>query len=303
MQYEIALENLVKKALKKKEIQDGLRQIKIKEEHVYFEILEKSSIILEAGENEINELEKLKKNRSIANEELSKINKSILLKILEKFQYFIPICLSFIIIWMVISKFLGWFLLPNFIAENLTFNYFGVAIIVATLLLLSKRNIEKPYLAEIDLIKGEFEVDGLDERISLSEKTVEDVILEKGILPEIRLLINEQLTPSYDLKLKPLMGSGLSEVFDPLYEITTESKKKLGRLLKVMPGGSIGLAGPRGAGKSTLMLSFCSDSGKEIKGYPVLSIITSAPVEYEARDFILHIFASICNKFLKIDDE
>lgn len=303
MQYEIALENLVKKALKQKEIQDGLHLIKIKEEHVSSKILEETSKILEAGENEINELEKLKNNKILANEELLKIKKSILLKILEKIQYFIPICLLFIIIWMIISKYLGWFLLPYFIAENLTFDYFVVAITIATSLLLIRQIIEKPYSVEINRIKSEFGVDGFDERISLSEKKVEDVILEKGILPEIRVIINEQLTPSYDLKLKPLMAPGLSEVFDPLYEIPTESKKKLGQLLNIMPGGSIGLAGPRGAGKSTLMLSFCSDSGKEIKGCPVLSIITSAPVEYEARDFILHIFASICNKFLKNEDK
>lgn len=303
MQYEIALENLVKKALKQEEIQDGLHQIKIKKEHVSSKILEKSSKILEAGGNEINELEKLKNHKILANEELSKIKKSILLKILEKIQYFIPICLLVIIILMIISKYLGWSLLPYFIAENLTFDFFVVAIGIATLLLLIRQIIKKPYSFEINRIKREFGLDGLDGRISLSEKKVEDKIIEKGILPEIREIINEQLTPSYDLKLKSLSAPGLSEVFDPLYEIPTESKKKLGQLLNIMPGGSIGLAGPRGAGKSTLMLSFCSDSGKEIKGRPVLSIITSAPVEYETRDFILHIFASICNKFLKNEDK
>ena len=299
MQYEISLENLVTKALEQKEIQDGLHQINIKKEHISSKILEKSSKILEVGGNEINELEELKKNKILANEELLKIKKSISLKLLEKVQYFIPICLLFIIIWVIISKYIGLFSLPDFITENLTFNIFVLAIAMATSLLLMRQTIEKPYLFEINRIKSEFGVDGLDESISLSEKKVDDVILEKGILPEIRELINEQLTPSYDLKLKQLSAPGLSEVFDPLYEIPTESKKKLGQLLNIMPGGSIGLAGPRGAGKSTLMLSFCSDSGKEIKGCPVLSIITSAPIEYEARDFILHIFASICNKYLK----
>lgn len=303
MQHEIALENLVKKALKQEEIQNGLHQIKIKEEHVFSKILGESPKILEAGRNEINELEKLKKNKISANEELLKIKKPILSKIFGNIQYFIYIFFISFIILAIISNYLGWFVLPYFIAENLTLNYFVVAIAIVIPLLLIRQIIEKPYSVEINRIKSELGVDGFDERISLSVKKVEDVILEKGILPEIRVIINEQLTPSYDLKLKPLIALGLSEVFDPLYEIPTESKKKLGQLLNIMPGGSIGLAGPRGAGKSTLMLSFCSDSGKEIKGCPVLSIITSAPVEYEARDFILHIFASICNKFLKNDDK
>lgn len=299
MQYEISLENLVTKALEQNEIQDGLYQISIKKEHISSKIMEKSSKILEVGRNEINELEKLKKNKIFANEELLKIKKSISLKILEKIQYVIPICLIFIIIWMIISKYIGLFSLPDVIAENFTFNNFVLAAAMATSLLLMKQTIEKPYRFEINRIKSEFGVDGLDESISRSEKKVDDVILKKGILPEIRELINEQLNPSYDLKLKQLSAPGLSEVFDPLYEIPTKSKKKLGQLLNIMPGGSIGLAGPRGAGKSTLMLSFCSDSGKKIKGCPVLSIITSAPVKYEARDFILHIFASICDKYLK----
>jgi len=232
MQYEISLENLVTKALEQKEIQDGLHQINIKKEHISSKILEKSSTILEVGGNEINELEELKKNKILANEELLKIKKSISLKLLEKVQYFIPICLLFIIIWVIISKYIGLFSLPDFIAENLTFNIFVLAIAMATSLLLMRQTIEKPYLFEINRIKSEFGVDGLDESISLSEKKVDDVILEKGILPEIRELINEQLTPSYDLKLKQLSAPGLSEVFDPLYEIPTEKKKKTWSVIK-----------------------------------------------------------------------
>ena len=46
------------------------------------------------------------------------------------------------------------------------------------------------------------------------------------------------------------------------------------------------------------MWSFCEESVNKFEGRPVLSVLTSAPVEYEARDFILHIFASVCERTL-----
>jgi len=59
---------------------------------------------------------------------------------------------------------------------------------------------------------------------------------------------------------------------------------------------SLVVAGPRGAGKSTLIDAFC-------KGKPHFLMvhhqmldrrIGSAPVTYEAKDFILHLFAQPC---------
>lgn len=119
-------------------------------------------------------------------------------------------------------------------------------------------------------------------------------------MPELRLLINLQLTPSYDPILKPLKAPGLAEFFDPAYEIPTKSKEKLNRLFNIMPNGSIGIAGPRGAGKTTLLLSFCRPSEKKIKCFEVLSVMTSAPIEYMARDFILHVFALVCKRVLTL---
>jgi hypothetical protein len=67
-----------------------------------------------------------------------------------------------------------------------------------------------------------------------------------------------------------------------------------------MPGGSIGVAGPRGVGKTTLLESFCGTAlNTRLKGRPVLSVMTSAPVEYDPREFILHIFSSVCRRVEK----
>jgi hypothetical protein len=156
---------------------------------------------------------------------------------------------------------------------------------------------------KISAKRSELGIDELDKSIEKAKQTVDKAVIEKGILPELRWIINLHI-PSYDTSLKELEAPGLAEVFDPAYEIPTKSKEKLQNRLKSMPGGSIGIAGPRGAGKTTLLRSFCAeDVVYKINNRPVLSVLTSAPVEYEARDFILHLFALVCKRVLKLKGE
>jgi hypothetical protein len=69
-------------------------------------------------------------------------------------------------------------------------------------------------------------------------------------------------------------------------------------MLEDMPGGSIGIAGPRGAGKSTLIWSLCRGAISNLKGRPLFAMMTSAPVKYDGREFILHLFSSLCSLIL-----
>ena len=65
------------------------------------------------------------------------------------------------------------------------------------------------------------------------------------ILSDLRLKIGEYLKPSYVTKLTvPDPPKGLAEAFNPTFEITTEARGQIRRLLNNMPGGSIGVAGP-----------------------------------------------------------
>jgi energy-coupling factor transporter ATP-binding protein EcfA2 len=68
-------------------------------------------------------------------------------------------------------------------------------------------------------------------------------------------------------------------------------------MLTRMPGGAIGLSGPRGVGKSTLMRFACGARQNQ-DGHPVLGVVVDAPVEYDARDFILHLFAQVCSQIV-----
>ena len=132
-----------------------------------------------------------------------------------------------------------------------------------------------------------------DERIQSGRLELEQALLNKGMLPFMRTLLNEYLAPSYSTQLSIRRAPGLSEVFDPIYQIPTQSALRLQRLMEQMPGGSIGISGPRGVGKTTLIRSYTADDATNSHA---LSVMVSAPVDYAARDFILHLFETVCRK-------
>lgn len=169
---------------------------------------------------------------------------------------------------------------------------------------------KEQYDSRLAEVQRELESNALGERLEIAEQAVEKAAIEKGILPELRSIVNNYL-PSYNTSLTIPVASnltevapGLAEVFDPAYEIITESRDKLEHLLGTMQGGSIGIAGPRGAGKTTLLRSFCGKSSTTRReGAPVLSVMTSAPVEYNAREFTLHLFSSVCQRALQLKNK
>jgi energy-coupling factor transporter ATP-binding protein EcfA2 len=115
----------------------------------------------------------------------------------------------------------------------------------------------------------------------------------------LRQRINAAQGRSYDTALNYRGDcSGLAEVDDPQHEISTKAKERLTLLMERMQGGAIGISGPRGVGKSTLMRSVCQS---EEGGQPVLATVVDAPVEYDGREFVLHLFAKVCAEVLGRD--
>lgn len=302
------LDQLISEALRNEEIQSGANQVNIQEEFLKSKIKEKSSEILESATKEIEFFNNLNEERDIEQKKLSKeVPHPILLKYIEKITLLIIGVLIIIVIKYIVSNYFS----SSFAGKYFVFSWldaylpsiFLVMVIVEIMLYILHITYENKYNRDFDAKRKELGIEEIDERVKLAEQKTDKTILEIGILPELRSIINIQLIPSYDTTLTKLNAPGLAEIFDPVYEIPTESKEKLHSLLKNMPGGSIGIAGPRGVGKTTLLSSFCRGSIKEIEGRQVLSIMTSAPVEYEARDFVLHIFASVCNRVLELNGE
>ncbi len=139
----------------------------------------------------------------------------------------------------------------------------------------------------------------LQSRLDAANKLLEQALREKGISGMLREIINVQ-DPSYSQTLQVRQAAGLAELRDPLYEIRTKAKERIQDLLATVPGGSIGVAGPRGVGKTTLLRYFCSPrfTMHPESSRPELRVLISAPVQYDARDFVLYLFSAICEAVL-----
>jgi energy-coupling factor transporter ATP-binding protein EcfA2 len=117
---------------------------------------------------------------------------------------------------------------------------------------------------------------------------------DAGISSWLRETINEAEEASYSTELRFGDRSGLAEIDDPRHEVPTHAKEDVLALVddEAMPGGAIGVAGSRGAGKTTLIRSLCASSEDSDE---VLGVVVDAPVDYDPRDFVLHLFGKVCS--------
>jgi hypothetical protein len=115
------------------------------------------------------------------------------------------------------------------------------------------------------------------------------------LLAFVRTLINQTRASALDDAFAVTASPGLSEVHDSAYHVPTRITAEMDGLIDRLTGGSIGVAGPRGSGKSTLVRGYCEYSGYETGD---LRCMVAAPVDYVARDFTLHLFATFCRSAL-----
>lgn len=94
------------------------------------------------------------------------------------------------------------------------------------------------------------------------------------------------------------LATGLSEVSNDNNRVATDAQQRLLGMLGTLPGASLGISGPRGVGKSTLLATLCG-ANPTIQGRPAIAILTSAPIEYDAREFLLHLFSTLCRQVLR----
>lgn len=85
--------------------------------------------------------------------------------------------------------------------------------------------------------------------------------------------------------------------------IETPKISEIRKVLGEQPCCSIGVAGPRGSGKTTLLKRLCYSYPLRESDKWRLAVMISAPVIYQPREFILHIFSSLCDEVLKINNE
>lgn len=114
-----------------------------------------------------------------------------------------------------------------------------------------------------------------------------------------RKVISERLRPAYQTAHNFAAQPALEATVQRSLMVRTPAYANLMFMLENLRGSSIGIAGPRGAGKSTLLQWVCDDKQTTLGTREVLTVLTAAPVDYQARDFLLHLFAALCHRTIE----
>lgn len=131
-----------------------------------------------------------------------------------------------------------------------------------------------------------------------AEAAWREALRERGILPRLRLAVNEALDGGNATELVVRDRKGLGGVPDPARMIDPSAAPRIQRLLTEMPGATVAVAGPHGVGKSTLLRAVCEGRYISPGGRPDLSVVVAAPVGYVPREFVLTLFAAVCRAVL-----
>jgi hypothetical protein len=139
---------------------------------------------------------------------------------------------------------------------------------------------------------------GLESQRTAAHKQVMSALVDEWLLPRATKLINDRIEPSFDTRLAMSSAGALSSPLTAKFEVPSRAREVIERRLRLWQTGSLGIAGPRGIGKSTLIEALCSSEAKYGER-SLIPVLASAPVKYEPRDFILHLFSSLCESVLR----
>jgi hypothetical protein len=118
-------------------------------------------------------------------------------------------------------------------------------------------------------------------------------VLHDGVLPLLRTQINDRLAPLVWATVAVHNSPGLDRVRDSRFVVETVSAQRFFDLAGQIRYGAIGIAGVRGVGKSTVIEQYQTERPEPV------SVLVPAPVQYNAREFVLHLYAQLCNEVLR----
>jgi hypothetical protein len=124
--------------------------------------------------------------------------------------------------------------------------------------------------------------------------------LQEEWLRELTRDITEQLRPTIEaaaerahaIRMSIRATASLKRVRSKSLHVGTPAERSLIVAGKGMDDGSIALSGPRGVGKTELLTTFCDDPTR-------VGVVVVAPVNYDRREFVLHLFAEVCKRMAK----
>ncbi|MFL6118522.1 hypothetical protein [Actinophytocola sp.] len=135
---------------------------------------------------------------------------------------------------------------------------------------------------------------GLPTRRWESRRRLRDEVL----IPELRGWLDAQASPTFSttLELRNTRGLMMPAGQGPL--VSADAVRGCTREINRGMPAAIGIAGTRGVGKTTIIERAVRNDLTDPERAPVLGVMTTAPVRYDARDFVLHVHASACRAVL-----
>jgi hypothetical protein len=131
----------------------------------------------------------------------------------------------------------------------------------------------------------------------------EDVLRDQVLRPFIVEKRNDEVRNPrlFDTSIGEKYPPRLIEGSEPRRLVETEAMNQVRVTAKNVHSGSLGISGPRGVGKSTILQFFGTDTATGDGGD--LRLVVSAPVDYEPREFIVHLFSQLCEAVLHGPDD
>ncbi|MGP4010915.1 hypothetical protein [Streptomyces sp. 4N124] len=119
--------------------------------------------------------------------------------------------------------------------------------------------------------------------------------------------LNSELAQQYNTRMRVRSAEGLRERLTREKVVRTPAYDQLDVMMRQRQGGSFGISGPRGVGKTTLIEFFTKLDGVRDKDGPeekqALGAQVSAPVQYDREEFVLHLHATLCRKIIGSDGD
>ncbi|ONI74134.1 hypothetical protein BWI15_12255 [Kribbella sp. ALI-6-A] len=134
--------------------------------------------------------------------------------------------------------------------------------------------------------------------------------VEALALPRLRIAVNAEVTRASPTRLQATSVQGLAEADTPGRWIEREASQRIIRLITELGATSVAVSGRRGMGKTTLLKHTLGsvktrtldprEDRRSSRGTPV-SVFVQAPVDYVPRDFLLDLFAQLCESVIVAD--
>jgi hypothetical protein len=121
-----------------------------------------------------------------------------------------------------------------------------------------------------------------------------EIMQDQVLRPFIVEKRNDEVRNSrlFDTFLGEESAPRLIEGSEPRSPVVTEAMTRIRATAQNVHSGSLGVSGPRGVGKSTILQFFGADPAADDVGD--LRIVVAAPVDYEPREFLIHLFSQLC---------